>query len=55
MNYDNKPSHYYSKIRYEKLKYLPKDATTILEIGCGNGCFVEQIKKTREGDFGELN
>lgn len=51
MNYDNKPPHYYSKVRYEMLKYLPKDSKKILEIGCGNGCFTEEIKKTREGEF----
>jgi tRNA G46 methylase TrmB len=33
------------------LKYLPNDASTILEIGSGNGCFIKEIKKTREGEF----
>ena len=51
MDYDNKPSHYYSKIRYEMLKYLPSDAKKILEVGCGNGCFVGEIKKTHQGEF----
>lgn len=51
MNYDNKPSHYYNKIRYEMLKYLPKNAKTILEIGCGNGSFISEIKKTIDGEF----
>ena len=51
MNYDNKPSHYYSKVRYEMLKYLPKKAKKILEIGCGNGCFGEEIKKSREAEI----
>lgn len=45
MNYDNKPGHYYSKVRHEMLKYLPSNATRILEIGCGNGCFGELIKQ----------
>ena len=45
MNYDNKPSHYYNKVRYEMLKYLPKDVNVILEIGCGNGSFAEEIKR----------
>jgi 2-polyprenyl-3-methyl-5-hydroxy-6-metoxy-1,4-benzoquinol methylase len=45
MNYDNKPDHYYSKLRLEMLKYLPQYATKILEVGCGNGCFGELIKK----------
>lgn len=51
MNYDNKPSHYYNKVRYEMLKYLPKNAKTILEIGCGNGSFISEIKKTIDGEF----
>ncbi len=51
MNYDNKPSHYYNKVRYEMLKYLPTNAKKILEIGCGNGSFINEIKKTREGEF----
>lgn len=51
MNYDDKPSHYYSKVRYEMLKYLPKDASRILEVGCGNGCFAEEIKKGREAEI----
>ncbi|WET03544.1 class I SAM-dependent methyltransferase [Flavobacterium sp. YJ01] len=45
MNYDNKPDSYYSKMRFEMLKYLPKDSLKILEIGCGNGCFGEFLKK----------
>lgn len=45
MNYNNKPDSYYSKMRLEMLKYLPKDSLKILEIGCGNGCFGEYLKK----------
>lgn len=51
MDYDNKPSHYYNKVRYEMLKYLPIDAKSILEVGCGNGCFINEIKKTNPGEF----
>jgi SAM-dependent methyltransferase len=51
MNYDNKPSHYYNKVRYEMLKYLPKESEYILEVGCGNGCFIAEIKKTHQGEF----
>lgn len=45
MNYDNKPDSYYSKMRFEMIKYLPDDSLRILEIGCGNGCFGEFLKK----------
>lgn len=47
MNYDNKPINYYSNVRFEMLKYLPTDTATVLEIGCGNGRFAEEIKKIR--------
>lgn len=48
MNYDNKPSHYYSKVRHEMLKYMPVGTKRILEVGCGNGCLGEEIKKNAE-------
>ena len=43
-NYENKPEGYYNNFRKEMLGYLPKDAKTILDVGCGNGCFAEVIK-----------
>ena len=50
MDYTNKPQGYYDNIRYEMLKYLPKDAKKVIEIGCGNGCFAEVIKKQNEAE-----
>jgi 2-polyprenyl-3-methyl-5-hydroxy-6-metoxy-1,4-benzoquinol methylase len=50
MDYTNKPKGYYDNIRYEMLKYLPKDARKVIEIGCGNGCFAEVIKKQNEAE-----
>lgn len=44
MNYDNKPKAYYNFERAEMLEFLPKDATKVLEIGCGQGTFAKQIK-----------
>ena len=51
MDYDKKPEHYYNKVRYEMLKYLPKTAKVILEVGCGNGAFVEEMQKTNPGEY----
>jgi 2-polyprenyl-3-methyl-5-hydroxy-6-metoxy-1,4-benzoquinol methylase len=44
MDYLNKPSGYYDNIRNEMLKYLPKNPKTIIDVGCGNGCFGEFLK-----------
>ncbi len=40
-----KPSEYYSGIRTEMLKYIPLQATKILEVGCGEGNFGAALKK----------
>uniref|UniRef100_UPI00404ACADC class I SAM-dependent methyltransferase n=1 Tax=Flavobacterium sp. TaxID=239 RepID=UPI00404ACADC len=45
MDYKDKPKGYYDNIRKEMLKYLPKEAKKVLDVGCGNGCFAEVIKK----------
>ena len=45
MNYDNKPQGYYSNIRPEMLKYLPKNSSTIIDIGCADGSFGRLIKE----------
>jgi 2-polyprenyl-3-methyl-5-hydroxy-6-metoxy-1,4-benzoquinol methylase len=50
MDYKNKPSGYYDSIRYEMLNYLPKTAKKILEVGCGNGCFAEVVKKSNNAE-----
>ena len=36
---------YYTSPRSDMLKYLPKDAKRILEVGCGEGTFLSQIKE----------
>lgn len=51
MNYDNKPSNYYSSIRFDMLKFLPNNAKTILEVGCGNGAFAQEIMNSREAEI----
>ena len=45
MDYENKPEGYYNNIRYEMLKYLPLDAKTVIDIGCGDGSFAKVIKE----------
>lgn len=37
--------NYYSLSRTEMLKYIPQDAKKILEVGCGEGLFLSQIKE----------
>jgi hypothetical protein len=37
------------------MKYLPNDASTILEIGSGNGCFIKEVRKQEKVNFGVLN
>jgi 2-polyprenyl-3-methyl-5-hydroxy-6-metoxy-1,4-benzoquinol methylase len=44
MDYNNKPDGYYNNVRQEMLAYLPKNAKTVLDVGCGNGAFAARIK-----------
>jgi 2-polyprenyl-3-methyl-5-hydroxy-6-metoxy-1,4-benzoquinol methylase len=44
MEYENKAKAYYNFPREEMLVYLPKEAKTVLEVGCGQGTFAAQIK-----------
>lgn len=39
MDYENKPDGYYNNSRKEMLVYLPNNAKTVLDVGCGNGTF----------------
>ena len=50
MNYENKPQGYYDKIRLEMLDFLPKDAKSVLDVGCGNGAFAEIIKEQNKAE-----
>ncbi len=43
MDYENKPDGYYNDDREEMLVFLPKKATKILDVGCGNGVFSNSI------------
>ncbi|RZT00345.1 class I SAM-dependent methyltransferase [Aquimarina brevivitae] len=45
MDYASKPEGYYDNIRYEMIKYLPKDASKIIDVGCGNGAFAAVLKE----------
>lgn len=38
---------YYSQLRPEILKYIPESSKTIIDVGCGNGSFAEQLKTGR--------
>ena len=43
--YENKPAGYYDNVRHEMLKYLPKNAKKVIDIGCGNGAFAGIVKE----------
>ncbi len=42
-----KPQHYYRAPRQEMLPYIPASARRILEIGCGEGGFSAELKRSR--------
>ena len=42
---DAKPDHYFGTPREELLPFMPADAATVLEIGCGDGVFGRQLKE----------
>jgi 2-polyprenyl-3-methyl-5-hydroxy-6-metoxy-1,4-benzoquinol methylase len=42
--YEHKPDGYYNVTRKEMLKFLPKSAKTILEIGCADRSFASSLK-----------
>tara|TARA_R110002167_G_scaffold11308_9_gene50146 strand:- start:263 stop:907 length:645 start_codon:yes stop_codon:yes gene_type:complete len=45
MDYNNKAQDYFNHERPEMLAYMPKDAKTLLDIGCGEGNFAAHIKQ----------
>jgi 2-polyprenyl-3-methyl-5-hydroxy-6-metoxy-1,4-benzoquinol methylase len=44
---DVKPDSYYQGTRDEMLRFMPDDAATVLEIGCGEGNFGRRLKDRR--------
>jgi 2-polyprenyl-3-methyl-5-hydroxy-6-metoxy-1,4-benzoquinol methylase len=44
-NLDNRPASYYQGARDEMLRFIPEDAGTVLEIGCGGGNFGYRLKQ----------
>lgn len=45
--YQEKYSGYFQVERHEMLQYVPQEAGTILDVGCGCGNFSELLKKSR--------
>lgn len=41
-----KKEHYFSHMRTDILSLMPKGAKRVLDVGCGNGCFGKELKKT---------
>ncbi len=48
MDYQDKSTAYYTFPREDMLPYIPKNAETILEVGCGNGIFIEMIEQVHD-------
>jgi len=44
MDYENKDHEYFNHKRPEMLAFLPDTCNTVLDVGCGEGIFAEQIK-----------
>lgn len=49
--YSNKVDSYYQHNRAEMLKFIPKNAKRILEIGCGNGAFGKLVKDNTDCEY----
>jgi 2-polyprenyl-3-methyl-5-hydroxy-6-metoxy-1,4-benzoquinol methylase len=50
MDYSRKPGDYFSHQRVELLEFLPEQYNTVLDVGCGDGSFLELL----EGEQREL-
>lgn len=50
IDYKDKPSGYYDNARLEMLKYLPENASRILDVGCGRGVLAELIKNKNKAE-----
>jgi 2-polyprenyl-3-methyl-5-hydroxy-6-metoxy-1,4-benzoquinol methylase len=48
MDYHNKKGKYYINKRSEMLEFFPSNAKTVLDVGCGQGIFAQQIKDIYE-------
>lgn len=44
MDYNNKADDYFNHERPEMLAFLPKGCKRVLDIGCGEGTFIKQVK-----------
>lgn len=50
MDYENKSDIYYSKTRYEMLKYLPDNPKRVMDVGCGRGTFAAVVKEKTKAE-----
>lgn len=47
MNTDQKPASYFTNLRPEMATFLPENAKTILDVGCGQGIFAENFQERK--------
>lgn len=48
--YENKADDYFNHERPEMLAFLPENCKTVLDVGCGEGIFGEQIKRKNRAE-----
>ena len=46
-HYQNKPDQYFHYSRREMVPFVPETASTLLEVGCGDGSFAAAVKQLR--------
>lgn len=49
--YSNKEYQYFSNIRYDIIDMIPKRPNRVLEIGCGSGATLVELKKLSKAEF----
>lgn len=50
MDYKNKPHDYFSNTREEMIHFLPNNAKSVLDVGCGDGVFAKAVKKKNSAE-----
>jgi 2-polyprenyl-3-methyl-5-hydroxy-6-metoxy-1,4-benzoquinol methylase len=45
---DEKPANYYQVVRPEMLDFIPAGCRTVLDVGCGEGFFGQNLKQARD-------
>ena len=49
--YSNKENQYFTNVRYDIIDMIPKKPNKVLEIGCGSGATLVELKKQNKAEF----